>query len=203
MIKQVFNYYIVLKSCWIILLFQLIGYFALVVMEQGKDILQALSFFGEDLIVFHTWFVLLATIWWSWQSWRAARITLHFTTFNFVRYNSTYALKAQVLIPRILGTLPLLILGGGLSGVSGWSNPLIYVCLCLAIWLYVIYHLRKDIIILFLTRNKFPLLNIPEYVKVKNEAYPPSFIWRKQGKWILFRLFFITVFFTIIVFYPV
>lgn len=54
MIKQVFNYYIALKSCWIILLFQLIGYFALVVMEQGKDILQALSFFGEDLIVFHT-----------------------------------------------------------------------------------------------------------------------------------------------------
>ncbi|PCJ67739.1 MAG: hypothetical protein COA58_00975 [Bacteroidetes bacterium] len=203
MIKQVFNYYIVLKSCWIILLFQVIGFVALVVMEQGKDILQALSFTAEGLIVYHTWFAILGVGWWSWQSWRAARVILHFTTFDFIKFNDKYALRAQVLIPRILGVLPLLILAFGFLKVSDWSNPLIYVNLCLALWLYLFFHLRKDIIVLFLSRNKIKVLNIPDYIKVKNDAYPPTFIWKKQGRWIWFRLLFIVLVFTLVILYPV
>ncbi|MDB9882109.1 patatin-like phospholipase family protein [Bacteroidia bacterium] len=203
MLKQVFNYYMVLKSCWIILLFHLVGYVALVVMEQGKDILQSLSFTGQGLLVFHTWFALFAAGWWGWQSWRASRVILHFTTFDFVQFNSRYAIRAQVLIPRILGIIPLLIFAYGLVVVSGWSNPLVYVNICLALWLYVLFHLRKDIIILFLSRNKWKLLNIPDYIKVKNEAYPAQFIWKKQGRWILFRLFVITILFSMVVLSPV
>jgi len=193
----------VLKACWIILLFQLLGFVALVVMEQGKDILQALSFSGDSVLVYHTWFALLSATWWSWQSWRAARVILHFTTFDFIKFNSKYALRAQVLIPRVLGVMPLLIFTYGLHQVGGWSNPLMYAGLCLAVWLYIFYHLRKDIIVLFLSKNKWYILNIPDYVKVKNEAYPAPFIWAKQGRWILFRLIMIFVFFTIVILSPV
>ena len=203
MLKQFFNYYIVLKACWIILLFQLIGFLALVVLEQGKDILQAFSFFGEDLVVFHTWSVLFAACWWSWQSWRAARVILHFTTFDFINFNSRYALRAQVLIPRILGMVPLLMLAYGIALVTNAKNPLIYINVCLAIWLYIFYHLRKDIIVLFLSRNKLKFLNIPDYVQVKNDAYPATFIWLKQGRWIVFRLITIFLFFTAVVLSPV
>lgn len=203
MLKQIFNYYMVLKACWIILLFQLLGFVSLVVMEQGKDILQALSFTSDSILVYHTWFALLAVSWWGWQSWRAARVILHFTTFDFIKFNSRYALQAQVLIPRVLGITPILILTYGILGVSGWTNPLVCIGLCLAAWLYIFFHLRKDIIVLFLSKNKWKLLNIPDYVKVKNEAYPASFIWAKQGRWILFRLLIIFVFFLVVVLSPV
>jgi hypothetical protein len=172
-------------------------------MEQGKDILQSLSFTADGLTQYHTWFALIGVVWWSWQSWRAARVILHFTTFNFLKFNDRYALQAQVLIPRVLGIIPMLILTYGMLKVSSWSNPLVYVNLCLAIWLYLFYHLRKDIIVMFLSRNKYKLLNIPDYIKVKNEAYPPRFIWSKQGRWIWFRLLFVVSVFTAVVIHPV
>jgi hypothetical protein len=203
MIKQIFNYYSVLKSCWIVLLFQLLGVVALVVMEQGKDILQALSFTANYPLLVHTWLALFGVAWWSWQSWRASRIILHFTTFDFMKFNSRYALRAQVLIPRVLGVLPILILAYGLLQVSSWANPLVYICLCLAAWLYFFYYLRRDIVILFLSKNRLKFLNIPDYVQVKNEAYPPRFIWAKQGRWIVFRVLCIMVIFTLVVLSPV
>jgi predicted acylesterase/phospholipase RssA len=202
-LRFIFNYYIVLKTCWIILVFQLIGFFGLVVMDQGKDILQSLSFSTSGIIKYHTWFALLAVLWWSWQSWRAARITLHFTTLDFAKFNQKYALQAQVFVPRLLGILPALIFALGLYQVSGWSNPLVYLYVSLALWLYVLYHLRKDIIVFFMSRNKIRFLNIPDYVMVKNEAYPARFIWAKQGYWILFRLFLVAVVFTIVILEPV
>lgn len=145
MLRQLFNYYMVLKTCWLILLFQLIGVIGLLVMEQGKDILQALSFTGEGLVVYHTWFALLAALWWGWQSWRAARAILHFTTFNFISFNKRFALQAEVLVPRILGVTPILIFGYGIFNVTGWSNPLVYVCFSLAAWMYVFFYFRKTI----------------------------------------------------------
>lgn len=195
----------VLKACWIIVLFQLLGLVSLVAIEQGKDILQALSLTGDGdtRLVYHTWFAILAATWWSWQSWRSARVILHFTKFDFISFNSRYALQAQVLIPRVLGMVPLLIFTYGIFQVSGWSNPLVYLGMCLALWLYVFYHLRKDIIVLFLSKNKWKVLNIPDYVKVKNDAYPAKFIWAKQGRWILFRLFLVFGFFSVVVLSPV
>lgn len=172
-------------------------------MDQGKDILQSLSFSTSGIIKYHTWFALLAVLWWSWQSWRAARITLHFTTLDFAKFNQKYALQAQVFVPRLLGILPALIFALGLYQVSGWSNPLVYLYVSLALWLYVLYHLRKDIIVFFMSRNKIRFLNIPDYVMVKNEAYPARFIWAKQGYWILFRLFLVAVVFTIVILEPV
>lgn len=172
-------------------------------MEQGKDILQSLSFSASGILRYHTWFALVAVLWWSWQSWRAARITLHFTTLDFAKFNQKYALQAQVVIPRILGALPPLIFALGLFNVSGWSNPLIFLYLSVALWLYVLFHLRKDIIVFFLSRNKIKFLNIPDYVMVKNEAYPAHFIWAKQGYWILFRLFLVAAFFTVVIVKPV
>lgn len=193
----------VLKSCWIILFFQFIGFVAIVVMEQGKDILQALSFTADGLLAYHTWFALFAAGWWGWQSWRASRLILHFTTFDFIKYNQRYALRAQVLIPRILGVLPILILAYGTKICTSWSNPLVYVLLCLAFWMYAVYHLRKDIVVYFLSRNKWKILNIPDYVQVKNAAYPPQFIWKKQGRWILFRLLMVVGLFSMVIASPV
>lgn len=203
MLKQLFNYYVVLKSCWIILLFLAIGFFGLVVMEQGKDILQSLSFTAQNNLLWHTWFALFAVFWWGWQSWRSGRVILHYTTFDFIKFNKRYALQAQVIIPRVLGVLPALIFAAGLLTVSGWSNPLVYVYLCLAIWLYIFFHIRKDIIVLFMSRNKIKFLNIPDYIPVKNEAYPAKFIWQKQRRWIWFRLYLVLATFTLVVLYPV
>ncbi len=203
MLKQIFNYYMVIKSCWIILLFQLIGFIALVVFEQGVDILRSLHFAENGIVRVHSWATLFAVLWWSWQSWRSARAELHFTTFDFIQFNKRYALRAQVLVPRILAIVPILIFAAGLYKADGWNNPLIYLYLCLAVWLYIFLHLRKDLILYFLTRNKWKVLNIPDYVLIKNEAYPASFIWAKQGKWISFRLILIIILFTFIVLYPV
>jgi predicted acylesterase/phospholipase RssA len=203
MLRLIFNYYVVLKSCWIILVFQLIGFVGLVVLEQGKDILQSLSFSGSDAVLWHTWFVLLAVLWWSWQSWRSSRVILHFTSFDFIHFGSKYALQAQVLIPRLLGVIPILIFTYGLVQVSGWGNPLVYVYLSFALWLYIFFHLRREMIILFLSRNKIKWLNIPDYVPIKNDSYPAKFIWAKQGKWIWFRFFVLTIVFSLVVIFPV
>lgn len=172
-------------------------------MEQGKDILQSLSFSASGNLLWHTWFALFAVFWWGWQSWRSGRVILNFTTFNFIKFSKRYALQAQVIIPRVLGILPALIFAAGLLTVSGWSNPMVYVYLCLALWLYVLFHLRKDIIVLFMSRNKIRFLNIPDYVPVKNEAYPAKFIWQKQKRWIWFRLYIVAATFILFILYPV
>ena len=203
MLKLLFNYYVVLKTCWIVILFQVLGFAALIGMDQGKDILQALCFTETGLLRYHTWFALFGVTWWSWQSWRASRVILHFTSFDFIKFSDRYALQAQVLIPRALGVMPLLIMSYGLVRVTGWSNSLIYLTLALAFWLYLFYYLRKDIIVLFLSRNKWKLLNIPGYVKVKNNAYPAQFIWSKQRRWVLFRVACISLLFGLIIMFPV
>jgi len=203
MLRQLFNYYMVLKTCWLILLFQLIGFLGLVVMEQGKDILQALSFTGTGLIGYHTWFVLGAAMWWGWQSWRASRAILHFTAFDFLSFSKRYALQAQVLIPRILGITPLLILGYGILRVSNWGNPLVYVSFSAALWMYVFFHFRKTINVFIKGKIKINRLQLPDYIPIKTEAYPANFIWQKQSKWIFFRLSIIFVFFLMIIISPV
>jgi len=64
------------------LLFLALGFFTLVVFDQGQDILKSLSLTGSSEIVRQTVFVLFAVSWWSWQSFRSARVILHF--FDFV-----------------------------------------------------------------------------------------------------------------------
>ncbi|MBR9860878.1 patatin-like phospholipase family protein [bacterium] len=203
MLRLLFNYYIVLKNCWVILLFQLIGWIGLVVMEQGNDILRALSFTAEPPIRYHAWYSLIAVMWWSWQSWRSSRVELHFTTFDFVQFSKRYALQAQVMIPRVLGLMPIIIFMAGLLKATGWHNPMVYLYLCLGIWLFIFFYMRKQIIVFFMSRNPLKFMNIPDYVLIKNEAYPALFIWKKQGPWILFRLICIFTLFTLVVLYPV
>lgn len=203
MLKQVFNYYIVIRTCWIILLFQLIGFLALVVFEQGVDILRSLTFTEPGIERTHSWATLFAVLWWSWQSWRSSRVQLHFATYDFAQFNQRYAMRAQVMVPRILGIMPIIIFSIGLYKASQWSNPLIYLYLCLAAWMFIFFFIRKDIIVFLMAKKWLHFLRLPEYVLIKNEAYPAKFIWDKQGKWILFRLFVITIIFTFIVLYPV
>lgn len=203
MLRQLFNYYMVLKTCWLILLFKLIGVIGLLVMDQGKDILQALSFTGEGLVVYHTWFALLAALWWGWQSWRAARAILHFTTFNFISFNKRFALQAEVLVPRILGVTPILIFGYGIFNVTDWSNPLVYVCFSLAAWMYVFFYFRKTINVFIKSKIKVAWLQLPDYISIKTEAYPAQFIWQKQRKWMFFRISILILFFVLVIVSPV
>lgn len=193
----------VLKTCWLILLFQLLGVLGLLVMEQGKDILQALSFTGTGLLAWHTWFALFAVLWWGWQSWRAARVTLHFTTFDFISFSSRYALQAEVLIPRLLGITPVLIFGYGLLQVTNWGNPLVYICFSLAAWMYVFFHFRKAINVFVKSKQTRDWLKLPDYIPIKTEAYPAKFIWKKQRKWMFIRLFMLGLFFLLIIISPV
>ena len=203
MLRFIFNYYMVLKTCWIILAFQLVGFIGLVEMEQGADILQSLRLTGGDITVAHTWFAMFGLMWWSWQSWRSSRAILHFTHFSFVKISNQYAVQAQVLIPRLLGVLPMLIFSYGIYRVSGWNNALIYVFLSMALWLFVFFHIRKNLIVLFRSLKRLKYFHFPDYVPIKNEAYPAQFIWAKQGRWIIFRLAMVTAVFALIIIEPV
>ena len=184
----------VLRSCWIVLAFQLLGFFSLVIFEQGTDVLRTLSFSASGEIQQHSWFSFLAVGWWSWQSWRSARTTIHFSSFDFKHFSRKYAMRAQVIIPRLLGIGPPLIFAYGIYKASSLNNPLIYLYICLAIWLYIFFHLRKDIIVYMRTRKWLSKTIFPDYVMIKNETYPAHFIWAKQSKWILFRFVMIFLF---------
>lgn len=186
-----------------ILLFQVLGYLALVDFDQGIDVLRTLSFSVEGTPKVHAWTTFFAVLWWSWQSWRSARVQLHFTNFDFTPGSERYASRAQVMIPRLLGIIPILIFTYGLYRASGWDNPVIYLYISLAFWMYIFFHLRKDIMVYIRSKHLFSKLNIPDYVMIKSEAYPAKFIWAKQGGWIIFRLFVIISFFAFIVVYPV
>lgn len=186
-----------------ILLFQVIGYLALVDFDQGIDVLRTLSFSEAGISRVHAWTTFFAVLWWSWQSWRSARVQLHFTNFDFSPGNERYATRAQVLIPRVLGVIPILIFTYGLYKASGWNNPVIFLYISLAFWMYIFFHLRKDIMVYIKSKHLFGKLRLQDYVMIKPEAYPAKFIWAKQGSWIIFRLFVIISFFTFIVVYPV
>lgn len=202
--SRFYNFYIVLKYNWVILLFHLIGFLALVKFEQGTDIVRMLSLKEPGIVQRQTIWLMIAVFWWSWQSWRASRVTLHLTHLQFKQINKDYALRSQVIIPRVLGTIPSIIMIIGLvSAGKTWQNPLIYVFLSFGFWFYVFVHFRKDLILFFLKINNFKIPFLDDYTLIKNEQYPLSFIWKKQKIWIALRILIIIIFFILVIVNPV
>lgn len=204
MLKRLFNYYVVVKTSWLILVFQLIGYLAFVGFQQGQDILRSVSLTADDSdLNRHAWFFLLGVLWWSWQSWRAARINLHLKHLHFWKYHSRYALTAQVLVPRILGVTPVLLAAFAMYQAKGGYDLLVFVFVNSAFWLFAFYYFRKDITVFLRSKLRWIQGVIPDYVLNKNAAYPGKFIWDKHWKWIFVRIVLVVVLFLAVISYPV
>jgi hypothetical protein len=204
MLKRLFNYYVVLKTSWLILVFQLIGYFAFIGFQQGQDILRSISLTADDpSLSRHAWFFLIGVLWWSWQSWRAARINLHIKHLHFWQYHSRYALTAQVLIPRILGILPILLAALAIYQAKEGFDLLVFVFINSSFWLFMFYYFRKDITLFLRTKLSWIHGIIPDYVLNKNEAYPGKFIWDKHWKWIFVRIVLVVMLFLAVISFPV
>lgn len=146
--RTVYNYYLVVKDCWIIIGFLILGYFALVLFAQGQDILKEMSLHkGSADVIRQSWLMFMAVGWWSWQSFRSARIQLHLTYFNFWNWTPEYALGSQVLVPRILAIFPFLIVSWALYKAKHGFDPQIALYLSAAIWFYVFLHFRRRLIV--------------------------------------------------------
>lgn len=202
-VKLIFNYYIVLKACWAIVLFQVLGYFALVVFDQGQDIIQGLSLNGDGVVIRHTIFALISLFFWSWQSWRASRVLLHLSYFNFWSYQPHYALRAQVLIPRLLALTPFVIFAIAAYEAKKGMDILAIASLSIGIWFVVFLHFRRAIIVWIRAKGPHFYHVVPDYIPIKNGAYPVSFIWKKQRRWLMFRLFIVALTFIMMTLFPI
>jgi len=191
------------KTNWFIILFLIIGYFAFLSFDQGQDILRTLELAGGPVILRQTFFVYLAVSWWSWQSFRASRVLLHFSYFNFWSYRPLYSLQAQVVIPRLLATVPYVLLGLGILKATGSFTPMVWISLSSAFGVFIFLHYRKKLIVWIRARKPIFHGFIPDYIPIKNGTYPADFIWSKQRRWIMFRLGVVVGFFVLIFLFPV
>jgi hypothetical protein len=202
--RSIFNYYLVIRACWPIIFFQVIGWFALVSFAQGQDILKELTLNSDDPILMrHAWWMWLATCWWSWQSFRSARILLHLAYFNFWNFQPTYALQAQVQVPRVLAVIPFLIVLYAFYKAKGEFDSQLALYLSTGLWMYVFLHFRRSIIVWLRTKKSFFHAFIPDYIPIKNGTYPVKFVLQKQGHWIFFRLIMLLVTFFMVISFPI
>ena len=198
-----FNIYQILKTCWVILAFNFIGYFMLAEFNQGQDILRTLGFnTGDPVNARHTIMVCIFLIYWGWQNWRSARIITHFKAFHFSEFYRKYSLRTIVVIPRVFSTLPFLILAYGTYKANEGFNSLIILYLNLSFWLYLFLIYRRKIIVYLMTKN-LPIRFLLDYIPVKNDAYPAAFVISKQKWWILQRILFLIITFLLIFFFPI
>lgn len=202
--KSLYNYYLVFRTCWLVLLFHCIGFFALVKFAQGQDILREMSLHqGDHNIIRQSWLMWITAIWWGWQSYRAARIQLHLSYFNFWNWSPGYALGSQVLVPRLLATVPLFIISYALYKAKGNFDPQIALYLSSALWLYIFLHYRRELVVWL--RSKRPVLRnfIPDYTPIKNGSYPVKFVFKKQSLWLVLRLMITSATFVLVISEPV
>ncbi len=199
-----FNTYQILKTCWVVLLFNFIGYFMLAQLQQGQDVLRALGFskYGNINNSRHTIMVCFMLVYWGWQNWRSARIITHFKSFNFSELYKSYALRTLVIIPRIFSLLPFLIISYGTYLANESFNPLIFLYLMLGFWLYVFLIYRRKLMVYLMTMN-LPIRFLLDYIPVKNDAYPVAFILTKQRWWILQRIIILTSIFFMVLLFPI
>lgn len=183
--------------------FLFIGFLSLAVFDQGQDILRTLSFTGPSHLVRQTWFVYVAVSWWSWQSFRASRVILHFTYFNFWTYKPSYSLRAQVLVPRALATIPYFILAYAIYSSTGMFDAFIFTLISSGVWMFIFLHFRKALIVKIRSLKPFMPALIPDYIPIKNGTYPANFIWSKQRRWFLFRLGLVALLFGLFYHFPV
>ena len=71
------------------------------------------------------------------------------------------------------------------------------------IWMFVFLHFRRSIIVRLRSWKSFTPKFIPDYIPIKNGTYPASFIWTKQRKWFLFRVFVAVLLFFAFYYSPV
>lgn len=200
--KILTNYYLVLKTCWVIVLFQAIAYAGLVIADQGQDILRSLHIGVDASSTRQALFVFLATMWWAWQSWRSARALLHFTGFNFWSYQPSYSFRAKVIIPRILGVTPYYIVAFAMfKAQCPRYFPIILISL--GVWSMLFFIFRRDLIVWMRTKQLKISRVIPSYIPIKSGAYPAKYIWQKQKHWLYFRFFITVLLFTLFILYPI
>jgi hypothetical protein len=199
-----FNTYQIIKSCWVILLFNLIGFLMLALFQQGQDVLRALGFQSNGNLNNgqHTIMLCITMVYWAWQNWRSARIITHFKTFHFSEFHKTYHGRTLVVIPRLLSLLPFLIISYGTYLANDGFVPLIFLYLSLGGWLYVFLIYRRKIMV-YLMAIDFPLRFLLDYIPVKNDAYPAHFIISKQRWWIFQRFFILALTFALILMFPI
>lgn len=198
-----FNTYLILKSCWVVLLFNLIGYFMLVAFNQGQDVLRTLGFDAGDYHNRrHTVMVCILLVYWGWQNYRSARIITHSKAFHFSEFYRSYALRTLVVIPRLFALLPFLIMAGGTfkanQGMSGLV--MVYLMLGLGLFLFILY--RRNLIV-YLMSKQLHVRFLLDYIPVKNDSYPAAFIISKQKWWIVQRIVILISTFCLILFFPV
>ena len=165
-----FNTYQIIKSCWVILLFNLIGFLMLALFQQGQDVLRALGFQSNGNLNNgqHTIMLCITMLYWAWQNWRSARIITHFKTFHFSEFHKTYHGRTLVVIPRLLSLLPFLIISYGTYLANDGFVPLIFLYLSLGGWLYVFLIYRRKIMV-YLMAVDFPFRFLLDYIPVKND----------------------------------
>lgn len=185
------------------MLFLFLGFFSLVVFDQGQDMLKTLSLTGEFEIIRQTWFVYFAVGWWSWQTFRSSRVVLHFSYFNFWTYLPSYALRAQVLIPRLLASMPYIILAMAVYRTDQAMSAFALLLISSAVWIFIFLHFRKSLVVKLRTWKAFIPRLIPDYIPIKNGTYPAHFIWTKQKRWFLFRILVVIVLFFMFYYSPV
>ncbi len=202
--STLFNVYQILKTCWVILLFNLIGFLMLAQFQQGQDILRTLGFQsdGNPNNIQHTLMVCVMLVYWGWQNWRSARIITHFKDFNFSELYKSYTVRTLVIIPRLLSLLPFLIISYGTIIANGGLVPLVALYLNLGMGLYI-FLLYRRILIVYLKTKNLPFSFLLHYIPVKNDAYPPSYLIKKQKWWIGQRIILLITLFLIIILYPI
>jgi len=128
---------------------------------------------------------------------------LHFSYFNFWGHQPAYALRAQVFIPRLLGIIPYIILAEGVRRANSSWTPFAILLLSSAVWMSIFVFFRKKLIVWIRSKHVRFHSIIPDYVPIKNGAYPAKFIWIKQWRWIMFRIVVMIFFFLIFIFQPI
>jgi hypothetical protein len=198
-----FNTYQILRSCWVILAFNIVGYFMLANFQQGQDVIRMLGFnTGSAVNARHTLMVCCLIIFWGWQNYRSARLITHLKAFHFSEFYRKYAVRTLVIVPRIFGILPVLILAYSTYVANRSFIPLILFYLSIGILMYLFLVYRRKLIVYLMTKN-LPIRFLLDYIPVKNDAYPSAFILAKQGLWIWQRVFMLLAIFGLIFLFPI
>ncbi len=199
-----FNIYQILKTCWVILFFNLIGFLMLAQFQQGLDILRTLGFQsdGNPNKIHHTLMVCVMLVYWGWQNWRSARIITHFKAFTFAESYKPYTVRTLVIIPRLFALLPFLIISYGTVVANGGLVSLVVLYLNLGMALYVFLLYRRKLMVVLKTKN-LPFSFLLHYIPVKNAAYPPAYLVTKQKWWIGQRIILLIALFLVIYLYPI
>ena len=199
-----FNNYQILKTSWVVLLFNFIGFLMFAELQQGQDVIRSLGFQSNGNIYNsrHTIMLCILMIYWGWQNFRSARIITHFKTFHFSEFYKPYAIRTLVLVPRIFSSFPFLIISYATYKANEGFVPLIFLYLTLALWLFIFLIYRRKIMVYLMAKN-FPFRFLWDYIPVKNDGYPVAFIIYKQRWWIIQRFIILALTFALVLAFPI